>query len=314
VVVPRLIADRFELIDRIGRGAMGEVWSARDRTTNTEVAVKLSQSWAAGEPELLERFEREGKLLRRMRSPFICSVIDTGHTDSNVPYIVLERLVGETLEDLLAREGYLSMDEVGTIADEVLQALIVAHAAGIVHRDLSPANVFLHRAADGTVVTKVLDFGIAKVSDPGAPRTGNRATMGSLPFVAPEQLGDSARAGPRADLYALGTIVFFALSGRMPYGDAKGTALIVLKREHDPPTIDETTGEKWPAALRTFLVKTMALSPSRRYPSAEVALASLREALRGRGPPLPVPDKGIDATPTLTIDSKRDPSEGGGHT
>ncbi len=301
---PRLIADRYELAERIGRGAMGEVWSATDRATGDDVAVKIAQGWAVSEPELVSRFEREGKLLRRMRSPFICSLVDAGRLPDETPYIVLERLKGETLESLLEREGYLSLEEAGHIADEILQALCVAHAAGAVHRDLSPSNVFLHQQRDGSVLTKVLDFGIAKVSDASAPRTGNRATMGSLPYVAPEQLGDSAKAGPRADLYALGTIMFRAVTGQMPYGDARGTALVVLKRDSDPPTIDEVTGERWPASLRTFLTKCMARAPSKRYASAEIALAALREATRGKGPRLAVPEKPLEATPTLTFSSR----------
>jgi serine/threonine protein kinase len=297
----RLIAQRYELQERIGRGAMGEVWAATDQKTGDQVAVKVAQRWAVGESELLARFEQEGKLLERIKSPFICSLVDRGRTDEGAPYIVLERLSGETLEGLLDREGYLPVGEVGKIADEILQALVVAHGAGIVHRDLSPSNVFLHHGRDGATVTKVLDFGIAKVAGSGVPSTGNRATMGSLPYVAPEQLGDSAKAGPRADLYALGTIVFRALTGQMPYGDARGTSLVVLKREHDPPSIDEATGEKWPAALRTFLAKTMSRSVTKRYASAEIALAALREAVRGKGPRLSVPEKPPDATPTLTL-------------
>jgi serine/threonine-protein kinase len=313
VVVPRIIANRFELVDRIGRGAMGEVWAAIDHHTNQDVAVKVAQPWSLSEPDLVARFEREGKLLRRIRSPFICSLVDAGRTENDVPYIVLERLVGETLDELLKRERYLSLEEVGKIADEILQALTVAHAAGIVHRDLSPSNVFLHRRRSPDdpsreeIITKVLDFGIAKAEDTASSRTGSSATMGSLPFAAPEQLGDSARAGPRADLYAVGTIVFYALAGRLPFGSARGTSLIVLKREHDPPTIDEVTGERWPAALRTFLVKTMARLPSKRYPSAEVALASLREALRGRGPALEPPETSPDAPSTLTVGPPRVP-------
>ncbi len=299
MVVPRLIADRFELMDRIGRGAMAEVWSARDRLTSVEVAVKVAQSWAATEPELLERFEQEGKVLRRLRSPFICSLVDAGRTESGLPYLALERLVGETLAELLAREGWLSMQEASKIADEVLQALVVAHDAGVVHRDLSPSNIFLHRAPDGTVSTKVLDFGIAKYKTGTGPNTAKQTTMGSLPFVAPEQLGDSARAGPRADLYAVGAIVFTALTGRLPFGDARDVALIALKREHEPPTIDEATGEKWPAALKGFLTKAMARLPSHRHASAEVALAALREAIRGRGPSLEIPEKPLDATTTM---------------
>ncbi len=279
---------------------MGEVWSARDLRTGDDVAVKLAQGWAATEPELVARFEREGKLLERIKSPFICSLVDRG-VHGETPFIVLERLSGETLEELLQREGYLPLAEVARIGDEILQALVVAHDAGIVHRDLSASNVFLHKARDGRTFTKVLDFGVAKVADASQPRTGSRATVGALAYIAPEQLGDSARAGPRADLYAVGTLVFRALTGQMPFGDAQGTALVVMKREHEAPTIDEATGEKWPAAMRTFLVKTLARTPGKRYASSEVALAAFREAARGKGPRLAVPDKSEDATTTLTL-------------
>jgi eukaryotic-like serine/threonine-protein kinase len=276
----RVLAERYELHERIGRGAMGEVWSATDLENGREVAVKLAQRWVANEPELIARFEREAKLLKRLESPFVCSLLDVGR-DHDVPFMVLERLTGETVEQLLEREGDLPLAEMARIVDEILQALVVAHGAGIVHRDLSPSNVFLHRTREGTSITKLVDFGVAK-ADTGAPRTGNRSTLGSLAYAAPEQLGDSAKAGPRADLYAVGTIVFRALTGRLPYGDAQGTALVVMKREHEPPTIDEATGEKWPAALRTFLAKAMARLPTKRYASAEVALVAWRETLRGR--------------------------------
>lgn len=301
----QVLAERYELLERIGSGAMGEVWAATDLRTGAAVAVKLAQAWAALDPELLERFERESELLRRLRSPNVCGLIDAGRSPDNQPYMVLELLVGETLEDLLEREGYLAMPDVGRIVDEVLQALVVAHASGIVHRDISPDNVFLHRTPEGKAITKVVDFGIAKDTQESGPRTGNRATMGSLAYVAPEQLGDSAKAGPRADLYAVGTLALRALTGKLPYGAAQGMALIVLKRESDAPSIDELTGEKWPAALRGFLTKTIARSPSKRYASAEMALAAWREALRGKGPRLEMPDKPPDHTTTLELDDQR---------
>jgi eukaryotic-like serine/threonine-protein kinase len=305
--VARIIAGRYELETRIGRGAMGEVWAATDRKTGASVAVKLAQLWAISEPELVARFEQEGKLLKRLRSRHICSLVEHGRTDDDVPFIALERLEGETLEALLEREGYLSLDEAGRILDEILQALCVAHDAGIVHRDLSPSNVFLHRGRDGEVVTKLVDFGIAKASEAGtgAPRTGSKVTMGSLSYTAPEQLGDAAKAGPRADLYAAGTIFFQALTGKLPYGDARAMQLVVMKREHDPPSIDEATGEKWPAGVRTFLTKTIARTPSKRYASAEIALAALREAMRGRAPPLAMPERPIESTPTLDEPRRR---------
>ncbi|HSO33228.1 MAG TPA: serine/threonine-protein kinase [Labilithrix sp.] len=298
----QVLAERFRLDERIGRGAMGDVWAATDLQTGEPVAVKLARGLAATDEALRERFSLEGKVLRRIRSPHVCALVDAGHAADGALYMVLERLHGETLEALLERVGFLPLEEVGRIADEVLQALIVAHAAGVVHRDLSPANIFLHTARDGTAVTKVVDFGVAKADDLLASVTLPGTTLGSLPFVAPEQLGDASRAGSRADLYALGSIVFRALSGQMPYGEARGTALMTLKREHDPPTIDEATGETWPAALRAFLVKSMARTPSKRYGSAEIARAALREAVRGRGPRLAVPEGARGVGRTLTLD------------
>ncbi len=264
---------------------MGEVWAGTDRTTGGEVAVKLMAAWAANEPELISRFEREAKLLRRVNCPYVCSLVDAGRDGRNLPFLVLERLRGETLAELVEREGYLPLADVAVIGDEILQGLVAAHDVGIVHRDLSPSNVFMHRTLDGASITKLVDFGIAKASDASARRTGDGAMMGSLAYVAPEQLGDSANAEPSADLYAFGAIVFRALAGRLPYGDAHGTALVVMKREHEPWTIDEATGEKWPAALRTFLAKTIARSPAKRYPSAAAALTAWREATRGKQRP-----------------------------
>lgn len=293
-----LLANRFQLVERIGRGAMGEVWSAIDRRTQAEVAVKIARGWSQDDPELLARFEREGELLERLRSPHICALVARGRNDG-VPYLALEKLTGETLEELLRREPCLALEEVGRIGGEILRGLTVAHAAGVVHRDISPANVFLH--GERPPIAKLIDFGVAKAASSSGPRTTEKTTMGTLPFIAPEQLGDSARAGPRADLYAVGAIVFFALSGRLPFGDATGMRLVALKKESEAPSIDEVTGETWPAAVKTFLAKTLVRSPSKRYASAEVALAALTLAARGRAPVLEIPAAGPGATATLTL-------------
>jgi serine/threonine-protein kinase len=303
------IANRYDLRERIGEGAMAEVWSAVDRKTGAPVAIKLAHDATRSEPTLAARFEAEAEILRRIRTPYVCALLDAGRTRDGEAFLVLERLSGESLEDLLSREGYLPLDEVGLIARHVLEALVAAHDAGVVHRDLCPANVYLHETRHGARVAKVLDFGIAKVegTPSGGRRTGKGTTMGTLPYIAPEQLGDSASAGPRADLYALGAIVFRALTGRYPFGDARGTALVALKREHDPPSIDEVTGERWPTALRSFLAKTMARSPAKRYASARVALEALAAAVHGKGPRLSIPDRPRDATTTARVASPRLP-------
>lgn len=288
-------------MERIGRGAMGEVWAARDRRSRRDVAVKLAQGWSIEMPELRDRFEREAKVMSRIDNPHVCAVLGAGTTDDGAPFIVLERLRGESLEELLAREGTLPLGDVAWIGEHVLSGLVAAHEAGVVHRDLSPSNVFLHDDEGEGTVAKLLDFGIAKAqrTTTGAPRTGTGSAMGTLTYAAPEQLTDSARAGPRADLYAAGAVFFRALAGCPPFGDARGVALVVMKREHDPPTIDEVTGEQWPAQVRAFLSKMMARTPNRRYASAQVALEAFRSAIKGRGPRIEVAAP-QGSTPRLT--------------
>lgn len=297
-----VLAERYELRKRIGTGAMAEVWSGLDRASGVEVALKVAKRWTTELPELAARFEREAKILRRVASPHVVGLYGEGVDDDGLPFLVLERLRGTTLEELITREGYLSLGDMKAIADDVLSALCVAHREGVVHRDLSPSNVFIEGGEGGLLRGRVLDFGVSKSAKDSKVQTGNRTTMGSLPFVAPEQLGDSARVGPRADLYAVGTVIYFALSGRLPFGSERGTSLVVLKREHDPPSIDDVTGEKWPVALSAFLQRCMSVQPSKRYPSADVALAAWRQVHGGAGPKLAIPEPGDATTSTLTLD------------
>jgi serine/threonine protein kinase len=314
--VARLLAGRYELGARLGRGSMGEVWEAIDRETGEDVAVKTARPATLADPGLLARFEREGKLLRRLRTPYVCGFRAAARTDEGVPFLVVERLRGETLEALLAREGDLPLNETLRVGRELLSALVVAHDAGVVHRDLSPANVFLHEDPSAGVITKVLDFGVAKVSDPSSSLAGSAtesgSTIGTLAYVAPEQLGGSTATGPRADLYAAGTVLVRALTGRLPFGDARGARLLALKREHDPPSVDDLTGERWPVGVRTFLAKLMARSPARRYPSASAALAAL-DALDARpavevavpGARAAAPESRFEPTATQTVGPPR---------
>lgn len=305
----RVLAGRYELGARLGRGSMGEVWAATDLTTGEEVAVKTALASTLADPELVARFEREGKLLRRLRTPHVCGFRAASRTDDGAPFLVVERLWGETLEALLAREGDLPLAETLRIGREMLAALVVAHDAGVVHRDLSPANVFLHEDPTGIAITKLLDFGVAKASAATTSltssvgfATASGATIGTLAYVAPEQLGGSTATGPRADLYATGTVLFRALTGRLPFGDAQGARLLALKREHDPPSVDDLTGERWPVGVRTFLTKMMARSAARRYPSALAALAAL-EALE-------VPVARVADADAAHTDPRRAPARG----
>src|SRR6185436_12578916 len=150
----------------LGRGGMGEVWAATGPDGRRDVAIKILLARAAMKPDLVRRFEREAKIASAINSPYVCQLIEVGQSDDGAHLLVFEHLSGESLADRLKREQYLPFSEVGPIIDDVLQGLSAAHAAGVIHRDLKPGNIFLvdQRSADGQrrERAKILDFGISK--------------------------------------------------------------------------------------------------------------------------------------------------------
>jgi serine/threonine-protein kinase len=217
--------------------------------------------------------EREALALQRIDSPHVCRALDFGREDR--PYLVLEALVGESLAERLDRVDTLSIEETASITRDVLSGLVVAHAAGIVHRDLKPANVFLcHSGA------KILDFGVAQLRPDGPDLTTGGATLGSLAYVAPEQIHDSRNVTPRADLYALGTIVFRALTGRLPFPARSADELVGFKHAVDVPSLADTTGRDWPPELEAWLASMLARLPGERMASAALGREMLCRAMR----------------------------------
>src|SRR6478752_10712453 len=173
-----ILGGKFRLEREIGRGSMGTVWSAVHLTLGQRVAIKLIAAEHAQAVEARLRFGTEAKAAARLRSRYVVQVYDEGETPTGTPYIVLEYLAGETLEQRLERERDVSLNDAVRITRHVARALSRAHAAGIVHRDLKPANVFLTRSDDddGGWVAKVLDFGIAKVEEHGIATTNTNTT------------------------------------------------------------------------------------------------------------------------------------------
>jgi serine/threonine-protein kinase len=276
-----VLAGRWRVGARLGRGAMGEVWSAEDQETSARVAVKVPRPHALADAEWLARFARESAALPRLAAvtPHVCRGLAAGEWEG-LPFLVLERLDGEPLAATLRREGALAAADVAWIGDQLLGALVATHRAGVLHRDLNPSNVFLVRGDDGAGLVKIIDFGLAR-DDASAPITGDDATLGTLAYVAPEQLGEAASADARSDVYAAASILFHTLAGAPPFGSARGARLVALKRSHDPPTLDEATGERFPAALVAFFRRALANARKARFPSTEVAHASFRSAAEG---------------------------------
>ena len=282
---------RYEVGRALSRGDTSEVWSAKDVTSAQEVAIKVPRV-DARKAEVIARLEQEGDVMARLKSPFISSCLRVGRMPDGAPYLVFERLYGQTLGDRMRKERFLSMEDAAWIVDDILEALVCADGSGVVHRDLNPSNVFLEETRSGRLRTKVLGFGLAKVRAVDAPAskpaTGGLSTVGEIAYAAPEQLGEAGTVSGRADLYSLGTILFRMLAGRLPFGDVVGPALVTLKREQETPSIDDVTGEKWPVAVSGFLRRTLARAPLKRYPTAEATLLGWRAAcatLSGMTPP-----------------------------
>ena len=215
-----IIADKFRVERVIGKGGMGTVVVATHLQLEQRVALKFLNDQLANQPAIVERFLREARSSARLRSEYVCKVLDVAQLDTGAPYIVMECLEGEDLGRLVARAPL----SVATAADYVVQACVAvaeAHALGIVHRDLKPANLFLTTRVDGTPLIKVLDFGIAKAPESEARITQTSSLMGSPAYMSPEQLRSAKDVDVRSDVWSLGVILYELVSGRLPFpGDS----------------------------------------------------------------------------------------------
>jgi serine/threonine-protein kinase len=276
---------------------MGEVYAAEGRG-GEKVALKVLHERAAQDPDLVARFNREADIAKQIQSPFVAAILGSGKERDGRLWIAFERLVGEGLDERLRREQYLSFAEVAPIIEDALQGLHAAHHAHVVHRDIKPANLFIEKRklTPGEIAggeheerTRILDFGVSKMKSSASRQrsepslTAFDATLGSFAYMAPEQVRGSARVDERADLYALGAVAFRALTGRLPFEGSNALTLIALKLDRDPPTLAQTTGDTWPAAIEKFLSKIMARERERRFGTATDALESWRKVCRVMG-------------------------------
>ncbi|MFO0609728.1 MAG: serine/threonine-protein kinase [Polyangiales bacterium] len=213
--LPGVIAGRYRPVRLLGRGGMGAVYEAVHTWTGRRVAVKTLLPHLAGDGGAVERFRREARAGVQGAHPHIVDVLDMGVDDDGAPYLAQELLLGEDLAALLAREGPLPVRRAYEILVPVMAALDAAHRAGVVHRDVKPGNVFLARGPHGAATPKVIDFGIAALSD-AAPVTRTGAPVGTPQYMAPEQARGARDVDARADVWAAGCLWFEALAGRRP--------------------------------------------------------------------------------------------------
>ncbi|MFU8876089.1 serine/threonine-protein kinase [Micromonospora sp. SL4-19] len=271
----RTLGGRYELEQRVGVGGMSEVWRAHDLVLDRAVAVKLISPGLDGEAASVERIRAEARSAARLVHPNVASVHDFGTSTAAdgraVPYIVMELAEGETLAAHL-RDGPLDWRIAARVCAEVSAALAAAHAHGIVHRDVKPANVILAPAG-----VKVLDFGIATPA--GTPDlTPDGIVLGTPAYLAPEQL-DRQPATPAADMYALGVLLYYCLAGRLPYAADSTTRFLGARRRQPPQALPEIDG--LPAEVAELCRRCLAEDPATR-PSSLMAALLLAEVVDAR--------------------------------
>ena len=264
-IVGQLLDGSYEVLRVIGQGGMGTVYEARHTRLHTKrFAVKLLHHELARQPEVVTRFQREAEAASVLTHPNVVGVYDVNTSADGRPYIVAELLQGEDLGSYLERLGKLPTVEAVHIVRQVCHALGAAHAHGIVHRDVKPENVFL---AGPNATVKVLDFGISKVLETGEGLTKTGTVMGTPDYMAPEQArGD--RVDSRADIYAVGAILYRALTGRKPFEGTDAMAILtaVLTQEPERPS---TLEPRIPLSLELIVQRTMAKVPSERFATME---------------------------------------------
>jgi serine/threonine-protein kinase len=227
-----LIGGRYRVEEPLGQGGYGAVFRATQLNLDRPVAIKLLLGEAHGE-DATERFRREAETLQQLEHPNIVRLLDFGVGEGGAPYLVFELLLGQTLDQLIRAEGPLPASRVARVAEQVLKALMEAHARGFVHRDIKPANIFLSNFQGEPDFVKVLDFGIAKGAHTRA-LTGQGMVVGTLPYMSPEQLGAPGEIGSATDLFALGLTMAEALTGEPVYKDVLLPQLIESHRGPDP--------------------------------------------------------------------------------
>jgi serine/threonine-protein kinase len=273
---------KYRVENRIGRGGMGTVYRAIDETLHREVAIKVLNS-ELNDPEVAKRFRAEAITVARLSHPGIATIYELFEHDGQW-LMVMEFVKGETLERLVERAGPLTAERAAELAIQALGALGHAHSLGVVHRDLKPANLMLTEA--GSV--KIMDFGIARVS--GSEHLTNAGfMMGTPAYMAPEQVL-SQEVDSRADLYAIGVVIYRLTTGRLPF---KGETPFALANSqvNDPPTPIRTARQGLPDWLELVIGKALAKSPGDRFQTAEDFQLTLQRCLAGM-PVIPL----LDAT------------------
>jgi serine/threonine-protein kinase len=326
-LIGRTISGRYRVHRLIGQGGMGKVFEAQQIPLGRSVALKVlgasdpAAMQAEGEAEFQKRFFHEAAILARLKSPHTVTVFDYGR-DDDLYFIAMELIDGEPLDRLLRTRGALPPAEAVGLALQICRSLREAHAQGVVHRDLKPANVLVTLSDDGEEHVKVLDFGLAKRLHGSTEDTNPNVVPGSPKFMAPEAIRQETVDG-RADIYALGVILYQMLTGSVPFDAESHMDILVAHLQQAPEPISARVGPgKVPPALEALVMRCLAKTPAERFAGMSELIEAFRGASRALGlggeatgglslPPAPAPGQAPEPLPSLRLDPAREVTPSG---
>lgn len=274
-----ILAGKYRVERVLGVGGMGVVVAALHLQLDERVAIKFLLPEALSNAEAVARFAREARAAVKIKSQHVARVIDVGTLETGAPYMVMEFLKGQDLSNHLRQHGALPISDAVDFVLQACEALAEAHALGIVHRDLKPANLFLTTLADGSPCVKVLDFGISKVTNPAASgpdlgMTKTQAVMGSPLYMSPEQMASTRDVDGRADLWAIGTILYELLTGRVPFNADTMPQLCAMILQY-PPDAPQSIRPDIPEGLTQVVLRCLEKDRNRRFANVAELAASL---------------------------------------
>ncbi len=301
-MIGTIIADRYSIVQKLGEGGWGRVYLAEHLRMRRKSAIKIMNPWLAHDTDAIARFNREAANAAQIAHPNVAAIYDFGEAAGGVVYLSMEYVDGESVAQLMSREGSLAAERVAGITRQIADGLEAAHELGIIHRDLKPDNILIGKSRSGGDRVKLVDFGIAKAmnaNEQHVTRTG--LIIGTPEYMSPEQLsGDPLDA--RSDQYSLGIVVFSMLTGYLPFPRVTTKETLIARLTRPPLQLAEVRPESaWSAALQHVLNRALAPDPGQRYPDVRSFATAVADAIVPGGlPAIAVPTTPPSREPTMT--------------